>query len=240
MIERGSRPKISAGQLTLSGDRVFFSIQGEGPSIGQPAIFLRLHLCNLSCSWCDTPYTWDEKSDAFWNEWKQFSIDEVVQELSKYPCKRLVITGGEPLLQQDSITTLIAKLENWSIEIETNGTIVPKKELAELCQFNVSPKLSNSGIPYEKRIKPDSIKAFLEIEKVSFKFVAASNDDLSEVQEIAQQYSIPASKIIIMPEGTSADKISLRLQLLAEKCRDFGYRILPRMHVQIWGNQRGV
>jgi len=240
MSSNPTRPKVSKEQFTLSGDRIFFSIQGEGPYIGHPAVFLRLHLCNLSCSWCDTPYTWDENSPAFWNEWKQFPITEIADQICQYPCKRLVITGGEPLLQQDAITELIGFLGGWEIEIETNGTIIPNQIISNRCQFNVSPKLTNSNLPLEKRIRADVIKHYLDIERAVFKFVVCNSEDLDEVKDISVQFSILPSKIVIMPEGTSDAVIIGRMQELAEKTRDYGFRLLPRLHVQIWGNRRAV
>lgn len=240
MSSSRTRPKISKEQFTLSGDRIFFSLQGEGPSIGQPAVFMRLHLCNLSCSWCDTPYTWDESSPAFWNEWKQFSIIEIADQLGIYPCRRLVITGGEPLLQQDAISQLLEHLGDWEIEIETNGTIIPNQIISERCNFNVSPKLTNSNLPLDKRIRADVIKHYLGIERAFFKFVVSNSEDLDEVKGISEQFAILPSKIVIMPEGTSDTVIKERMQELAEKTRDYGFRLLPRLHVQIWGNKRAV
>lgn len=236
----GSRPKISPDKITLSGDRVFFSVQGEGPSIGCPAIFLRLHMCNLSCSWCDTPYTWNEKSEEFWKEWEQVSPEYIVEEISKYPCKRLVITGGEPLLQQNALVKLASILDDWKIEIETNGTIVPCAELRKTSSFNVSPKLSNSGLQAEKRIRKETLREFIKIEKAIFKFVICSAQELNEVDALAKDLLIPADRIIIMPEGTDAESINSGLKDLVEKTRNLGFRLLPRMHVQIWGNKRAV
>lgn len=146
--------KRKPGQLKVSGDKVFFSVQGEGQTMGMPAVFLRLHNCNLSCGWCDTRYTWDKTKPEYWQESVDWTIAHAIEQISSYPCTRLVMTGGEPLLQQAGITKLVVAIPKWEIEIETNGTVQPVRNLAERCQFNVSPKLSNSGIEMKRRIKP--------------------------------------------------------------------------------------
>ncbi len=233
-------PKISDQTLTLSGDSVFYSVQGEGASIGYPAIFLRLHLCNLDCSWCDTPYTWDKNTEEFWSEWKQHSIQDVKEMISIHPCTRLVITGGEPLLQQDAISRLIEELPEWKIEIETNGTIAPSEYLLQRCQFNVSPKLANSGISENRRIKEAALKVLSQASLSYFKFVAEQAEDLSEIENLAEIYKINKEKIIIMPQGKNEHDLNLRMQVLAEAVKSKGFRLLPRLHVQIWGNKRRV
>ncbi|MFH1410009.1 MAG: 7-carboxy-7-deazaguanine synthase QueE, partial [Patescibacteria group bacterium] len=101
---------------------IFHSIQGEGPNLGRPSVFLRLGGCNLACSWCDSKFTWNpEISDN-----KVATINEVVKKIKSFPCKHLVITGGEPMLQQDKITAILKKLPGYTAEIETNGSISSK------------------------------------------------------------------------------------------------------------------
>ena len=231
-------PKISTDSLTLSGDGIFFSLQGEGSSIGLPAIFLRLQVCNLDCSWCDTPYTWNKDLPEYWNEWKQFSIQQVLEKISSFPCKRLVITGGEPLLQQQAIVLLVKKLTGWSVEIETNGTITPDDYLLQNCQFNVSPKLSNSGVSPGKRIRPEILKIFQSCEKAFFKFVVDKHTDFEEIAFLEETIPLNKNKIIIMPEGKDSATLSEKMLVFAEIAKEKGYRLLPRLHVQIWGNLR--
>ena len=121
--------------LLLSGDGIFFSLQGEGLRIGVPAIFIRLHMCNLKCDFkggskCDAWYTWDKSSTEYYSESRKYSYQEIYDELRKYNCKFVVITGGEPLLQQKKILGFMNYLyemreDNYTFEIETNGTVVP-------------------------------------------------------------------------------------------------------------------
>ena len=77
----------------LTVNEIFYSIQGESTRAGRPCVFVRLTACDLRCSWCDTPY-------AF-NEGKKMSVDDVVAEADRYLCPLVEITGGEPLLQDD-------------------------------------------------------------------------------------------------------------------------------------------
>ena len=142
---------MSKDKFKVSGDGVFYTLQGEGVSMGKPACFLRLHVCNLKCEWCDTRYTWDANTKEFWTEGKDWSIAETKLKVeSSWGCrntiipKRLVITGGEPLLQKEKIDLLLDKMPDWLIEIETNGTVLPTVKMLERCQFNCSPKLGNT------------------------------------------------------------------------------------------------
>ena len=130
--------------------------QGEGKTAGKEVMFLRLAYCNLKCVFCDTPYTWQAK--LLKTEVHKMTIEDVITKLqNRKVIKSIVISGGEPLLQQKELISLCKWLRstNWWIEIETNGTILPNKELVNLVnQFNCSPKLSNSG-----NIKPQNPKA---------------------------------------------------------------------------------
>ncbi len=121
---------------------IFCSVQGEGVNIGKPAVFLRLGLCNLACTWCDTKYTWD------WEEYDpkeqiiEMPLEEVEREILGYNCKYLVVTGGEPMIQQSRLMPLLENLKNkeFFIEIETNGTIVPDQKLVNLIDLGVYPQ----------------------------------------------------------------------------------------------------
>lgn len=226
------------------------TVQGEGPSLGKRAVFLRLAMCNLKCSWCDTKFTWDwqgefgkkyEKS----NEVHLREVEDVWNDLSALgDVPLLVITGGEPLLQQNA---LIYGSEDYGwpteeIEFETNGTVAPHLSLLrdERVSFNVSPKLENSGNPLEKRFKPRVLDELASSTRARFKFVVVTEEDLKEVDLLVRTIGIESNNVWIMPEGTTAYTISSRTAGLAEEVIRRGYNLTTRLHVLVWGDKRGV
>lgn len=240
--------------MILSSDNgipeIFYTLQGEGPSCGQPAVFVRLSNCNLSCSWCDTPYTWNfekVRSDhpekyVKQNQQTELSLDELREKINRYPDNAiLVITGGEPMLQQKDITELVygKPLNVDRIEIETNGTIVPDTELFSRCQFNVSLKLANSGMATDKRLRPEAVAAYVQANSV-FKFVVDSVADYDEIEEIISRYNIDNSRVWLMPQGRTAEELNDKLSWLADVCIANGFNLTNRLHVQTWGAKRGV
>lgn len=235
-------------EVSLSISEMFGpTIQGEGPSQGRPVVFLRLGLCNLDCSWCDTPYTWDwtGKNGTVYvkqNELTRMTIDEIHEALlaltGNIPA-RLVISGGEPLVQQKYLVPLI---ERWEapVEIETNGTIQPSEEMLSLgVQFNCSPKLSNSGINYQTRIVPNVLWSIRDAGG-SFKFVVRDDKDLEEVNTIVDRDITIAdkSRIYLMPEGIQQNVIVGRLAWVMDQAALHGYSVSPRLHVIAYGNER--
>lgn len=230
--------RMNPDEFKVSGDGVFFTIQGEGQSIGKPAVFLRLNFCNLQCVWCDTKYTWDRNSKEFWKEGENWDYQKTHAELEQYPARRLVITGGEPLLQQGRINKFTKLVPDWDIEIETNGTIPPLPELADKCQFNVSPKLENSDNSLKRRYKPEVLKFFNSLFNSTFKFVVQHEGDLDEISQIVEECGLDPAKIIIMPEGTTQEAIRKHALAVVEKVKANGWRLLPRMQVMLWGAER--
>jgi organic radical activating enzyme len=147
----------------------------------------------------------------------------------------VVITGGEPLLQQRALVELLPALSPRRIEVETAGTLAPSAELVALVdQFNVSPKLANSGNPVEQRWKPDVLRAFQDTGKAIFKFVVTGVEELEEVA------AFDVAPVWVMPEGTSAEVVRERLAALVEPVLARGWNLTPRLHVELWGDKRGV
>ncbi len=216
------------------------TFQGEGPSTGRRAGFVRLGRCNLDCSWCDTPYTWDwERFDPA-VELSRTSVAAVVARLEAMTPEIVVITGGEPLLQQRRLVALLEACveRDWPVEIETNGTIAPDARLVELvAQWNVSPKLANSGVSRDTAIRPDALAALVATGRAVFKFVAATEDDLDEVSDLALAHDL--APVWIMPEATEPTLLLERTRALAEPVLARGWNLTSRLHVLLWGDERG-
>ena len=235
----GEGPGDDGGTLVVS--EVFGpTFQGEGPSIGQRAAFVRLGRCNLDCAWCDTPYTWDWARYDPAKELHRVAVADVVAQLEAMRPGRVVITGGEPLLQQRQLTRLAQACadRSWPVEVETNGTRAPSDELVALVdQWNMSPKLANSGIDEDKRIRPDALAAFVRTGRAVFKFVATGEADLAEIEALAAAHDL--APIWVMPEGTDAATVVARAKALAGPVLERGWNLTPRLHVLLWGDDRG-
>lgn len=245
----------------LNGEpEIFHTIQGEGVSMGVPSVFVRASLCNLHCTWCDTDYTWNWENTPWTHEndssanYKKFKKSEYLREISvvevatlitKYDCENVILTGGEPLLQQGAWQQLIEILKqrnaNYSFEVETNGTQLPTEELSALIdQFNISPKLENSGNSKDLRENSAALEFFANLDKAWFKFVVTCPEDIQEVHDIQQRYKISKKRILLMPEGRDDETLQAKRLWLADYCRDNGYRYSDRLHIQLWGSKRGV
>ncbi|GLW14558.1 7-carboxy-7-deazaguanine synthase [Streptomyces sp. NBRC 13847] len=224
------------------------TVQGEGRSLGRRCSFLRLGGCNLSCTWCDTPYTWDwtgvAESGIAHDPRKELHrrrVDDVVAELLAFDTDLIVISGGEPLGQQERLIPLVAALtgRGKEIEIETNGTHAAHPELvAAGVRFNVSPKLSHSGDPRHRRIVPDALTSLSALPGSTFKFVCQNTRDLDEVAELVTAFDL--SSVWIMPIGRSADDVTKHMSELADAVVERGWNLTTRLHTLVWDDKRGV
>lgn len=222
---------------------IFHSIQGEGVYSGKPAVFLRLALCNLACVWCDTRYTWDWKHLDEVREVVTISVDEAEEGIRQYGCPNLVVSGGEPLVQQRSLTPLLERLKDggfW-IEVETNGTILPGKKLIDLVDhWSVSPKLENSGNTLPARENPRAYRLFRGLPSAHFKYVLEKPEDLAEIRSLSERYDLVPDRIVLMPQARDRDTLLERSRWLADICKNEGYLFSTRLHILLWGNRRGV
>jgi 7-carboxy-7-deazaguanine synthase len=219
------------------------TFQGEGPSAGRRALFIRLSHCNLSCPGCDTPESWDwsRHDPSTGSRWAR--IDELLQWVHEHGSTELVvITGGEPLLQQHRLLPLVGALTESGrrVEIETNGTRTPVPELvAAVAQFNVSPKLTafGSNMPRERRIASEALHTFAACGKAVFKFVACSIVDLDEIADLEQDFQL--SPVWVMPAATTHDEVVAGLRILADPVLARGWNLTGRLHILLWGDERG-
>ena len=221
---------------------IFHSLQGEGASIGVPTVFLRLAQCNLTCSWCDTKYTWDWKNFSFDDEVTALPVEDVEKRILSFDRRHLVITGGEPMMQQRALAPLVSSLcdRGFYCEVETNGTLAPSPEMVQgVSQWNVSPKLSNSGVDIARREVPGALRAYSGLENAYFKFVIAEPQDVDEALDIVGRYAVAPDRVILMPEGTERRVIEERGPWVADLCAEHGFRFSTRMHILLWGDKRG-
>ena len=223
-------------------NEIFKSIQGEGTNAGKPAIFLRTAECNLRCSWCDTKYTWDWNNFDYATEVNEISIKEIRKELEQFTNRHLVITGGEPLMQQDDLADLLTFLKpDFYVEVETNGTILPNNALSALVdQWNVSPKTINSGNPLALCEDSECYAFFSKQKNCYFKYVVESENDLTEINNLIEKYGLVRDRIMLMTQASTKEEMTEREKAVFFLSKKNNLSYSPRMHVVKWGNQRGT
>lgn len=221
------------------------TIQGEGPALGQPCVFLRLGYCNLTCSWCDTAYTWDFQGKNGQAHDPSVEITprrpaEVAEQLAGYLLPLVVISGGEPLLQHRALGTLLPILarKGIAVDIETNGTVVPSFDADLARRYVVSPKLAHAGNGLRAR-SHQAMAWFYRSGRAVYKFVCATPADLLEVAEWVERFKIQPHEVSIMPEGRTAAEVTERLKALIVPASLYGWTVTPRLHIMLWGNERG-
>ena len=210
---------------------------------GVPSVFLRLSGCNLRCTWCDTPYaSWKPEGD-------DLMLDAVLADVRSHGSIHVVVTGGEPMISP-MISMLTSRLKELDlhITIETAGTVYQ----AVTCDLmSISPKLANST-PQEReggkwaaqherlRYQPEVLKKLMGEHEYQLKFVVSAPDDLKEIETIVKETGADRSRVMLMAEGTSAETIYERANWIVEMCKRERFRYSPRLHIDIWGDKRGV
>jgi 7-carboxy-7-deazaguanine synthase len=222
---------------------IFFSLQGEGMLVGVPSVFVRTSGCNLRCIWCDTPYT-------SWNpEGEEMPLECILAAVQEFGARYVVLTGGEPMIAPQMVNlTNALRQADLHITIETAGTVYAPVA----CDLmSISPKLANST-PREReggrwaaqherlRYQPEILKRLIGEYPYQLKFVVMSPADLAEIESICTNVEAERERVVLMPEGTVPEVLRERGQWLAEICKQRGYRYSPRLHVDLWGDRRGV
>ncbi len=242
---------LTLATTTPGEPEIFASVQGEGQSAGRPCTFMRLSRCNLACTWCDTAYTWrfegdnrphrdDTRFDRTANQ-ITLSEEDAAARILALGQNRLVITGGEPLLQSPALARMLALLPGIHIEIETNGTVAPTSALDALVdQYNVSPKLAHSGNAAELALIPERLAAFAADARAYFKFVVACEADVEAVQVLCSAFAIAPERTFLMPEGTDSATITARLKWLTPLVIKNDMRLTDRLHIHLFGDTRGT
>jgi 7-carboxy-7-deazaguanine synthase len=234
-------------EATLPITECFTTIQGEGPAAGRPATFIRLGGCNLSCSWCDTPYTWDASR---FDLREQITRRGVASILEAVTAPIAVITGGEPLLHQNSqgwrdLLVGLVKAGK-QIHIETNGTIVPNPRTRAVVDLAVvSPKQEHAAAgtrtgadPYQPRAL-EQFAGMARDGKAVLKVVVQTVDDCRDAVTEAELFGWPRSAVWLMPEGTTTAVLQSRWPAVADFAVAHGINATHRLHVLAWGEERG-
>jgi organic radical activating enzyme len=216
------------------------TFQGEGPATGQRALFVRLSRCNLRCPPCDTPYTWDWTRFDPRSESRRMTVDEITEWVTGRDPALVVVTGGEPLLQQPHLVALAEQLVSAGrrVEIETNGTIAPESALvAVVARFVVSPKLPSFARPADPAINAEALKAFVATGRAVFKFVAATAADLDTVAGLVNDHHL--EPVWIMPAARTSQQLITGLRELADETLARGWHLSGRLHLLLWEDTRG-
>ncbi len=226
---------------------IFYSIQGEGKWTGIPSVFVRTSGCNLRCSWCDTPYTsWKPEKNLI-------KIEDIIEKVESFDkTNHVVITGGEPMIQKN-IGELINSLKEKkkTLTIETNGTVFRPLNVD---LWSISPKLSNSTpkgkwskIHEQKRINYSSLNKIInfavkEKKDYQLKFVVEDEKDILEIEKVIKnlEHEIKKENIILMPQVRKLADIQKRYKKIVNLSKNTGYRFGSRLHIEIWGDKRGI
>jgi 7-carboxy-7-deazaguanine synthase len=221
---------------------IFYSVQGEGMLVGVPSVFVRTSGCNLRCVWCDTPYTsWEPEGESM-------TVAAIVDRVCTFPARHVVVTGGEPMLFEETVAlTRALHGHHLHITIETAGTVYH----SVACDLmSISPKLRNST-PFDReggrwaarherlRYQPDVLRRLMSEYEHQLKFVIADPADIDEVRDLLTAIGARRDRVVLMPEGTDPQTLAERGRWLTQICMSEGFRYSPRLHVDLWGTERG-
>ena len=228
----------------------FFSVQGEGKSVGVPAVFLRLTGCKLFCIFCDTTEVWKKGSDySFEFLYELFKSSGYLSAIVERGA-HLVVTGGDPLIQQEGLYrffdffnshSIFPGSDKFFVEVETEAVIQPEFPLVNLInQWNVSPKLANSGMDKFRRYKRDILQWHSFNDRSFFKFPVSCGTDLKEVMEIITICSIPRNRVWLMPICSTRQQFQEAALPVIDLCKEYGFNFGNRLHLTVWNQATGV
>lgn len=235
---------------TLRINRVYdrATVQGEGPYTGRRCTFVRLWGCNLHCVWCDSAETWDTRGlngivypkDQ---NCDSMTVDAIVAAILPMHVALVIVTGGEPLMQQGGVASLAKQLDysGIGVHVETNGTIDPEPTWDWIDHYVVSPKLPSAAAG-EHALRTAVLAKFAHLAKAqraSFKFVCTSRADIEAVRDVVGHVGIDPATVWIMPEGIDALIVRSGLIAMADTALEHGFNLSGRLHIDIWGSDRG-
>jgi 7-carboxy-7-deazaguanine synthase len=224
----------------LRVSEIFDSLQGEGPCAGTPSAFLRLALCNLHCTWCDTRYTWDFERYDYEREVSELEPAAVAERISGFGRSHLVVTGGEPLMQSAGIEAVLEMLPQTTfVELETNGTLLPTPALFQrLEQINVSPKLSSAGDPENLRLRHDVLRELVKSDKTILKLVVGNAADAAEANALVERLGWPKQRTWLMPTAQNRVELQARSGVVVAESLRYGFKYSSRLHLELWNGER--
>lgn len=211
------------------------TVLGQGTAAGRRCALIRLGGCNLSCSWCDTPFAWDSSRYDLNRNLAQWPASQVALTALSCEPPLVVITGGEPLLQQRSPgwPVLLRSLTGVEVGLETNGTILPTEEtLRGVSWVTVSPKLAHAGDPSWERIKGDVLLAWGQLaytHDVEFVFVVRDVTDVATINTLVLVHGLPPNRVWVSPEGMTAAVVVTKLHEVADAALEAGFNVAPRI-----------
>ncbi len=206
-------------------NEIFHSIQGEGKWTGFPNIFIRTTGCNLRCPYCDTKYAYEQGIEK--------TIPEITNEIKKYKCKKICITGGEPLLQKD-ITKLIDYLIElkYNIIIETNGSL-KIDSLKDKKNLIISLDIKTPSSEMHEKMFLQNIDILAKKDQI--KFIIKNKEDYNYAKKIIEKYK-PKCDVFFQPVYKTNPE-ELAKWILEDNLK---VKIGLQIHKIIWGNKKGV
>jgi 7-carboxy-7-deazaguanine synthase len=203
---------------------IFFSIQGEGVTIGTPTTFVRLSGCNLDCKWCDTKYAWEGG--------REMRIDLVLDDIRKLECWQVCITGGEPMCQPDTLKLIDLLLElGYLVTLETNGSkSLEKMPCSDALMISMDIKCPGSG--QADKMDMSNIEILGPTDQL--KFIISDRRDYEYARKIIGEHA-PVCAIVMTPVW-GFEMAELIKWVLKDK---LDVRVLPQLHKLVWGDKRG-
>lgn len=220
----------------------FYSLQGEGMLVGVPSVFIRLAGCPFRCRWCDTAYAWDYSAG------EELDPDGIVERIGQWACRFVVLTGGEPLAGPDCTVrpgfvdlTHRLRATGRHVTVETAGTLFVPDLACDL--ISISPKLGNAAsnsLHQTQSPDPESLSRLIAAYPYQLKFVVESPRDIDEIQALLRGLSpVDPDRVLLMPQARTREELLARAPMVAELCKQTGFRFCDRLHVFLWGAERG-
>jgi organic radical activating enzyme len=239
----------------LAISEVFYSIQGEGKTVGIPSVFVRLGGCNLMCGGMGTQFDGELHNGAefrcdtveVWMQAQSKEVEEVLCDECYTAIENgahIILTGGEPMMQQKGLEEFINYIKDEVvdepfIEVETNGTIMPSDFLLEeVTLWNCSPKLTNSGNDQSMTFKPEVIET-LNNKNTIFKFVVNGEKEWHEIGYLYMPI-VDKEKVYLMPAGENQDLLNNNKEFVVQLAIKNHLNFTTRLHIDIWNKKTGV